>query len=89
MGKEKTVELKPRLEKISEHDLKELQKVVNSVNAIQFNIGKIEVQKHAALHEFAIMQDKIKLLQDNLVKEYGSYDINVTDGTINWEKDEE
>ena len=44
MGKEKTVELKPRLEKISEHDLKELQKVVNSVNAIQFNIGKIEVQ---------------------------------------------
>ena len=88
MGKEKTVELKPKVEKISEHDLKELQKVVNSVNAIQFNIGKIEVQKHAALHEFAIMQDKIKLLQDNLVKEYGSYDVNLEDGTINWPKDE-
>ena len=62
MRKEKTVELKPRLEKISEHDLKELQKVVNSVNAIQFNIGKIEVQKHAALHEFAIMQDKLEAM---------------------------
>tara|TARA_R100001086_G_C11740193_1_gene232249 strand:- start:212 stop:484 length:273 start_codon:yes stop_codon:yes gene_type:complete len=87
-NKEKEIELKVKAEKISEQDLKELQEVVNNVNTIQFNIGKIEVQKHVALHEFAITQDKIKLLQDKLVKEYGSYDVNLEDGTINWPKDE-
>jgi hypothetical protein len=85
--KEKEIELKVKAEKISEEDLKELQEVVNSVNAIQFNIGKIEVQKHGALHEFAVMQDKIKLLQDKLVKNYGTYDVNLENGTINWPKE--
>ena len=66
--KEKEVELKPRLEKISEDHLKELQRVVNEVNALQFNVGKIETQKHQALHEHAVMEDRIKLLQEEFIK---------------------
>ena len=34
---------------VSEH-LSDLKKVVNTINAIQFNIGKIESQKHQLLH---------------------------------------
>jgi len=85
--KEKVVELKTRAEKISKQHLNELQNIVNALNATQFNIGKIEVQKHKLLHELATVQDQIKLTQDRMVKEYGTFDINIDDGTINWPKE--
>ena len=84
MAKEKTVELKPKAEKISEEHLKELQGLVNGINSIQFNVGKIEVQKHELLHNFSVLQQKTALMQDTLTKEYGSYDVNIEDGKINW-----
>tara|TARA_R100000152_G_C6635015_1_gene81415 strand:- start:196 stop:504 length:309 start_codon:yes stop_codon:yes gene_type:complete len=88
MGKkDKVVELKPRVEKISKEHLEQLQKTVNNINGIQFNIGKIEAQKHTLLHDLAVSQDQVALLQDMLVKEYGSYDVNLNDGTINWPKE--
>ena len=94
MAKEKTIELKAKAEKISEEHLKELQNLVNGINGIQFNVGKIEVQKHELLHNLSVLQNKIQLMQDTLTKEYGSFDVNIADGTINWpenkkeEKDE-
>tara|TARA_R100000700_G_scaffold9843_2_gene14271 strand:- start:80 stop:358 length:279 start_codon:yes stop_codon:yes gene_type:complete len=89
MAKEKTVELKPKAEKISEEHLKQLQQIVNNINGIQFNIGKIESQKHTLLHDLVKNQDRITLMQDVLMKEYGNYDVNLTDGTINWPKEKE
>ena len=86
--KEKEVELKPKAEKISEEHLKELQQIVNNINQLQYNVGKIEAQKHAMLHDLAVGQDKISLMQETLMKEYGNYDVNISDGTINWPKDE-
>ena len=89
MGKkEKEVDLKPRPEKVSKEHLDQLQKLVNNIKGIQFNIGKIEQQKHNLLHELAMLQDKITLMQDTLQKEYGTYDVNLKDGIINWPKDE-
>ncbi len=82
--KEKVVELKPKAEKISDNHLKQLQEVVNKINGIQFNVGKMEMQKHAALHELTKAQDEVADLQGLLVKEYGTYDVNLNDGTINW-----
>ena len=86
--KEKVVDLKPRPKEVSKEHLEQLQKLVNNINGIQFNIGKIEQQKHNLLHELAMLQDKVALMQDTLQKEYGSYDVNLTDGSINWPKDE-
>ena len=86
--KEKTVELKPKVDKISDEHLKELQDIVNTVNQTHLNIGKVEAQKHSLLHELAITQNKISLFQDTLNKEYGNDDVNIMDGTINWKKDE-
>jgi len=89
MGKkEELVDLKPKVDKISDEHLKELQGIVNIINNVQFNVGKIEMQKHNLLHELAISQKKIVEMQDKLSKEYGSFDVNITDGTINWPKDE-
>jgi hypothetical protein len=89
MGKkEKVVELKPKVEKISDEHLKDLQTIVNIVNNLQYKIGQIEGQKHNLLHELSLSQKKIVDLQNTFEKEYGTFDINVADGKINWEKDE-
>ena len=87
--KEKTVELKPKAEKISEEHLQHLQGMINNVNTMQFNLGKVESQKHEMLHRLTIIQDRIGLFQDTLKKEYGTFDVNINDGTINWPKEEE
>jgi hypothetical protein len=83
-GKIKQIEAIERKEKVSEDHLQELQNLVNTINGMQYNIGKLETQKHNLLHEFAKGQDRIKMMQEKMVKEYGTADINVTDGTINW-----
>ena len=86
--KEKVVDLKPRVDKISKEHLDQLLDAVNKINSLQFNIGRLETQKHKLLHEIALGNDTVSLLQDKMMKEYGSYDINLKDGTINWPKDE-
>ena len=89
MGKkERVVDLKPKVDKISKEHLDELLDAVNKINSLQFNIGRLETQKHKLLHDIALGNDTVSLLQDKMMKEYGSYDINLTDGTINWPKDE-
>ena len=89
MGKkEKLVDLKPKVDKISDEHLKEMQEIVNVINNMQFQIGQLEGQKHGLLHELGLSQKKILELQDVFSKEYGSYDVNIADGTINWPKDE-
>ena len=40
------------------------------------------------MHELGLSQKKIVDMQDVFSKEYGTIDINVTDGTINRKKDE-
>ena len=87
--KEKNVELKARPEKISEEHLQHLQKLINAVNTMQFNIGKIETQKHTVLHNLSMAQDRIGLFQDTLTKEYGTFDVNIDDGLINYPKEGE
>ena len=52
------------------------------------NIGRIEAQKHSLLHDLGVVQNKAVVLQDVFKKEYGSDDVNINDGTINWKKDE-
>jgi len=86
--KEKLVDLKPKADKISEEHLKEMQEVVNVINNLQFKVGQLEGQKHGLLHELGLSQKKILDLQDVFSKEYGSNDINIADGTINWPKED-
>jgi len=86
--KEKILDVKERKDKVSEEHLKEMVAIANKINALQFNIGRIEAQKHKLLHDLALGNDTISLVQDKMMEEYGSYDINLSDGTINWPKDE-
>jgi alpha-glucuronidase len=84
MAKETMVDLKPKAEKITDEQLKMLQQVVNDNNAIQFKVGALEAQKHELMHKQVGVQEKIVQLQDTFSEEYGTFDINLTDGTINY-----
>ena len=86
--KENVIDLKPKVDKVSDKHLSDLQSIVNNINSIQFNIGKIESQKHQLLHRLDGAHQAVQKMQDVLVKEYGTYDVNLEDGTINWPKDE-
>ena len=85
--KEEVVDLKPKAEKISEEQLKKVQKTVNSMNRTQIEIGSIEVRKHDLLHSIAGLRDELSLLQQELEKDYGTYDVSIQDGTINYPKE--
>jgi len=84
--KDKVVDLKPG--KISDEQLKDLQQVVSAINKLQFDIGTMEAQKHSALHALFQGNDKLNEMQGKMTEQYGTNDINIQDGTINYKEDE-
>jgi hypothetical protein len=80
--KEKLVNLKP--EKITDEQLQKLQETVSSINRFQLEIGVGESRKHNLLHQIAGVQDKLTLMQGEFEKDYGTIDINIHDGSINY-----
>ena len=80
--KEKVLDLKP--EKITEEQLKKIQNTINGINRTQLEIGSMEIKKHEMMHNIAGLRDEIALMQSEFEKEYGTFDINISDGTINY-----
>jgi|TARA_R100000655_G_scaffold104293_1_gene151394 hypothetical protein len=88
MGKkEKVVDLKPKAEKITDEQLKKVQETVNGINRAQLEIGSIEVRKHEMMHQIAGLRDNLTLLQGEFEKDYGTYDIDISTGIINYPKE--
>ena len=82
--KEKVVDLKPKAEKITDEQLKDLQAVVNDNNAIQFKVGALEAQKYELIRRQTEIQTRIVKLQNDFSREYGTFDIDLVDGKINY-----
>jgi len=76
-------------EKISAEQLTKIQEAVNNLNRGQLEIGSIEVKKHEIMHNLAGLRDELVLLQSELEKDYGTFDVNIQDGTINYPEDGE
>ena len=87
--KEKVVDLKPKAEKITDEQLKKVQNTVNSINRAQLEIGSMEVKKHELMHQVAGNRDQLTLLQAEFEKDYGTYDIDIQTGKINYKEDGE
>lgn len=81
-AKDEVVDLKPS--KVSEEQLTKIQQIVDRINKAQMDIGALEARKHQALHYIAGVNDELTLLQQELKKEYGTDDINIMDGTVNY-----
>jgi translation initiation factor 6 (eIF-6) len=74
-------------EKITEEQLEKVQKLISSVNKLQMEVGIMESRKHNALHNIAGINDQLTLLQGEFEKDYGTFDINIEDGTINYQEE--
>ena len=71
-------------EKITDEQLKKVQDTVNSINRAQLEIGSVELKKHEMMHQIAGLRDELTLLQGEFEKDYGTFDINIQDGTIKY-----
>ena len=74
-------------EKITDEQLKKVQDTVNNLNRSQLEIGSMEIKKHEIMHQIAGLRDSLTVLQQEFEKEYGTFDINIQDGTINYPKE--
>ena len=74
-------------EKITDEQLKKVQSLINGMNRAQLEIGSMEIRKHEIMHNIASLRDDLSSLQSEFEKEYGTYDINIQDGTINYPKE--
>ena len=80
--KEKLVDLKP--EKVTPSQLEKIQTIVSSINKAQMEIGRLETSKHMISHQVVNLQDELRKIQDELEKDYGTVNINIEDGTIQY-----
>ena len=71
-------------EKISDEQLKKVQDTVNSLNRAQLEIGSMEIKKHEMMHGIAGLRDELVVLQGEFEKDYGTFDINIQTGQINY-----
>jgi len=71
-------------EKITDEQLKKVQDTVNNLNRSQLEVGSMEVKKHELMHRIAGLRDELTVLQGEFEKDYGTFDVNIQDGVINY-----
>jgi len=71
-------------EKITDEQLAKVQEAVNDINRAELEVGSIELKKHEMMHQIAGLRDGLAVLQTEFDKDYGTFDINIQDGTINY-----
>ena len=87
MAKRKTKKVE-KPSKITNEHLNQVQGVINEINRSQIEIGSIESRKHNILHHVAGLNEQLTTMQSEFQKEYGTSDINIQDGTINYSKED-
>ena len=76
-------------EKVTKEELNKIQTLVSDMNKGQFNLGNLELQKHRILHAIGLLQDQFVKVREELKKEYGSDDVNIETGVINYNENGE
>ena len=74
-------------EKITDEQLEGVQKLINDINRSQMELGQMETKKHAILHNVSLLQEGIGSMRDTFEKDYGTSDIDIQSGTINYPKE--
>ena len=86
MAKRKTPKVKDlRPTNINDDQLKTIQEIVSNINKIHMDTGRLEAQKHAMIHTLSDHQNKLNELQTELQNEYGTVNININSGEINYD----
>ena len=69
---------------IEDKELERLQTAFKTIHQLQSGIGELETQKHGFLHALMNTQQSIAEMQKEFQEKYGTFDINIKDGTINY-----
>ena len=85
MAKRKTPKVQDlRPDFITKEELQKLQNVVKIINEAQMQIGMLESQKHAMLHDITGAQQMVNSIRQELIEKYGDHDFNIMDGSIKY-----
>ena len=87
MAKRKTKKVE-KATKITNDELNKVQSIINNINRAQLEIGTFESKKHNILHHISMLQEELSKMQVEFKKNYGTDDVNIQDGTINYDKNE-
>ena len=74
-------------EKVTDEQLKKVQDLINEINRAQIELGQMETRKHAMLHHVSALQENVGSIKEEFEKDYGTADVNIQDGTINYPKE--
>jgi len=74
-------------EKITDEQLVKIQKAIGKMNEVHIEIGTMESRKHEMMHKLAVTQAELTAMKTELEAEYGTVDINIQDGSINYGED--
>jgi len=85
----KTKKKAEKATKITNEELNKVQSIVNNINRAQLEVGTLESKKHNFLHHVSLLQEELNKMQIEFEKAYGTSDINIQDGTINHENNEQ
>jgi chaperonin cofactor prefoldin len=81
------IDMTPKPEKINEQLLARLQASVKTVDQLTHEVGTIEVRKHALMKAMESVQTRIETLRVELKDQYGTDNISIQDGTINYQEE--
>ena len=71
-------------EKIDEQELAQLQSSVKTIDQLTHEVGAIEVRKHALMKAMEQVQTRIEQTRVHLSTKYGTDNISIQDGVINY-----
>jgi len=74
-------------ETIDEQELAKLQASVKTIDQLTHEVGTIEVRKHALMKAMEQVQVRVESIRVELNDKYGTDNINIQDGTINYPAD--
>ena len=70
--------------KIDEQELAQLQSSVKTIDQLTHEVGTIEVRKHALMKAMEQVQTRIEQTRVHLNTKYGTDNISIQDGVINY-----
>ena len=76
-------------EKVTNEELNEIQRLLDGMNRAQMQVGSIEVQKNEILQTISMMRNRLTIVREDLKKNYGTDDVNIDTGVINYTKNEQ
>tara|TARA_R100000655_G_scaffold95194_1_gene137006 strand:- start:4 stop:291 length:288 start_codon:yes stop_codon:yes gene_type:complete len=76
-------------ETVTNEELNKIQNLIDAANRSQMQVGAMELQKNNLLNQVNAIQNQITLFRNEIQKNYGTDDIDVQTGKINYNKDEQ